>query len=58
MEFLLGQSLRNNLINIGLLTNMQRAVTELGFDFERIIDEEPDAALGNGGFGALGRLFH
>ncbi|MGQ5761865.1 hypothetical protein ACUNI9_02740 [Serratia sp. IR-2025] len=46
MEFLLGQSLRNNLINIGLLTNMQRAVTELGFDFERIIDEEPDAALG------------
>lgn len=57
MEFLLGQSLRNNLINIGLLTNMQRAVTELGFDFERIIDEEPDAALGNGGLGRLAACF-
>ena len=54
---LLGQSLRNNLINIGLLTNMQRAVTELGFDFERIIDEEPDAALGNGGLGRLAACF-
>ena len=36
---------------------MQRAVTELGFDFERIIDEEPDAALGNGGLGRLAACF-
>ncbi len=57
MEFLLGQSLRNNLINTGLLKNMQRAVTELGFDFERIVDEEPDAALGNGGLGRLAACF-
>lgn len=57
MEFLLGQSLRNNLINTGLLTNMQRAVAELGFDFESIMAEEPDAALGNGGLGRLAACF-
>lgn len=49
MEFLLGQSLRNNLMNMNLLNDMRQAVNELGFDFDNILDEEPDAALGNGG---------
>lgn len=57
MEFLLGQSLRNNLMNTGLLHNMRLVVNELGFDFEDIIDEEPDAALGNGGLGRLAACF-
>lgn len=49
MEFLLGQSLRNNLMNMNLLDDMRQVVNELGFDFDNIFDEEPDAALGNGG---------
>lgn len=57
MEFLLGQSLRNNLMNIGLLQQAEQAVTELGFDFEHITAEEPDAALGNGGLGRLAACF-
>lgn len=51
MEFLLGQSLRNNLMNMNLLNDMRQVVNELGFDFDNILDEEPDAALGNGGLG-------
>ncbi|HFV9293229.1 TPA: glycogen/starch/alpha-glucan phosphorylase [Serratia fonticola] len=57
MEFLLGQSLRNNLMNIGLLQQAEQAVAELGFDFEHITAEEPDAALGNGGLGRLAACF-
>ncbi len=57
MEFLLGQSLRNNLMNMNLLDDMRQVVNELGFDFNNIFDEEPDAALGNGGLGRLAACF-
>ncbi|MFZ1873998.1 MAG: glycogen/starch/alpha-glucan phosphorylase [Chania sp.] len=57
MEFLIGQSLRNNLMNVGLLQQAKQAVSELGFDFEHITAEEPDAALGNGGLGRLAACF-
>lgn len=57
MEFLLGQSLRNNLMNMNLLDDMRQVVNELGFDFDNILDEEPDAALGNGGLGRLAACF-
>ncbi|WP_447881193.1 glycogen/starch/alpha-glucan phosphorylase [Serratia fonticola] len=57
MEFLLGQSLRNNLMNLGLLPCAKQAVNELGFDFEDITSQEPDAALGNGGLGRLAACF-
>lgn len=57
MEFLLGQSLRNNLTNAGLLQQAKQAVSELGFDFEHITAQEPDAALGNGGLGRLAACF-
>ncbi|EII4413990.1 glycogen/starch/alpha-glucan phosphorylase [Salmonella enterica] len=57
MEFLLGQSLRNNLMNMNLLDDMRQVVNELGFDFDNIFDEEPDAALGNGGLGRLAACF-
>lgn len=49
MEFLLGQSLRNNLLNMNLLAEMHQVVNDLGFDLDHLLDEEPDAALGNGG---------
>ena len=57
MEFLLGQSLRNNLVNMNLLDEMRLVVNDLGFDLELILDEEPDAALGNGGLGRLAACF-
>ncbi|PLO82920.1 glycogen phosphorylase, partial [Klebsiella quasipneumoniae] len=57
MEFLLGQSLRNNLVNMNLLSEMRQVVNDLGFDLERLLDEEPDAALGNGGLGRLAACF-
>lgn len=57
MEFLLGQSLCNNLMNLGLLPCAKQAVSELGFDFETISAQEPDAALGNGGLGRLAACF-
>nr|WP_152554982.1 glycogen/starch/alpha-glucan phosphorylase [Serratia sp. DD3] len=57
MEFLLGQSLRNNLMNVGLLSAASQAIGELGFDFDAIVGQEPDAALGNGGLGRLAACF-
>lgn len=57
MEFLLGQSLRNNLLNMNLLAEMRQVVHDLGFDLDQLLDEEPDAALGNGGLGRLAACF-
>ncbi|MFM3286007.1 glycogen/starch/alpha-glucan phosphorylase [Klebsiella quasivariicola] len=57
MEFLLGQSLRNNLLNMNLLAEMHQVVNDLGFDLDHLLDEEPDAALGNGGLGRLAACF-
>lgn len=53
MEFLIGQSLRNNLINQGLMETAKAALESLGIDFEVIVKSEEDAALGNGGLGRL-----
>ena len=50
-EFLIGQSLRNNLFNLGMLEEANRATQELGFSLEEITDAEADAPLGNGGWG-------
>ncbi|MCS6067318.1 hypothetical protein LNO81_09405 [Klebsiella variicola subsp. variicola] len=41
MEFLLGQSLRNNLLNMNLLAEMHQVVNDLGFDLDHLLDEEP-----------------
>src|SRR5687767_2178357 len=49
MEFLIGQSLRNNLYNLDLYSTCREAMAGFGFDFEFITEAEPDAALGNGG---------
>lgn len=57
MEFLLGQSLRNNLLNMNLLAEMRQVVNDMGFDLDHLLDEEPDAALGNGGLGRLAACF-
>ena len=56
-EFLIGQSLRNNLFNLGMLEEANRATQELGFGLEEITDAEADAPLGNGGLGRLAACF-
>src|SRR5271157_837463 len=57
MEFLLGRSLTNNITNLMLSPLVQYAVKEKGLDWLKIIEEEPDAGLGNGGLGRLAACF-
>lgn len=57
LEFLIGRSLRTAVTNLGLYQDVQKAVTELGFDFDDLRNEEEDAALGNGGLGRLAACF-
>ena len=49
LEFLIGRSLGNSIINLGLYDEVKQAVAELGFSMEEIREQEEDAALGNGG---------
>ena len=57
MEFLVGRSLKNNLYNLNMQAEMQRAVSELGFDLDVIYEMEPDPGLGNGGLGRLASCY-
>ena len=57
MEFLMGRALGNNLINLTYYDAVKEALDELGFDLNLIEDQEPDAALGNGGLGRLAAYF-
>ncbi|WP_136499066.1 glycogen/starch/alpha-glucan phosphorylase [Edwardsiella piscicida] len=57
MEFLIGQSLRFNLQNLGLYATAQAALAAEGQALEALFDSEPDAALGNGGLGRLAACF-
>ncbi len=57
MEFLMGRALGNSMINLTCYNEVREALDELGFDLNVIEDEEPDAALGNGGLGRLAACF-
>ena len=57
MEFLMGRALGNNLINMTAYKDVKEALAEMGIDLNVIEDEEPDAALGNGGLGRLAACF-
>ena len=57
LEFLIGRSLGNAVINLGLYDEVKQAVEELGFSMEEIREQEEDAALGNGGLGRLAACF-
>jgi starch phosphorylase len=57
MEFLIGRSLANNVTNLLLDPLMQQAVQQKHLDWFAILDEEPDAGLGNGGLGRLAACF-
>src|ERR1700686_3270550 len=57
MEFLLGRSLANNISNLLLDPLVQRGAQEKGVDWLELIEQEPDAGLGNGGLGRLAACF-
>src|SRR5882672_6300605 len=57
MEFLLGRSLANNVTNLLLDPLVQQAVQEKGIDWVELVEQEPDAGLGNGGLGRLAACF-
>ncbi len=57
MEFLMGRALGNNLINLTFYDEVKEVLEELGCDINVIEDQEPDAALGNGGLGRLAACF-
>lgn len=57
MEFLMGRALGNNIINLKADQVVREALEEMGLDLDVLEDEEPDAALGNGGLGRLAACF-
>ncbi len=56
-EFLMGPQLANNLINIGLLEQFEKAVTESGLSLDEMIEQEEEPGLGNGGLGRLAACY-
>jgi starch phosphorylase len=57
MEFLMGRSLANNVTNLLLDPEVQRAIKQDNLDWLELIEQEPDAGLGNGGLGRLAACF-
>ncbi|KAI0221679.1 Non-essential glycogen phosphorylase [Massospora cicadina] len=57
MEFLLGRSLDNAMLSLGLKDLYSKGTEEIGFRMEDLLDEERDAALGNGGLGRLAACY-
>jgi len=56
-EYLMGRALVNNLINLDIYGQTLEAMDKIDLDLEKIIDQEPDAGLGNGGLGRLAACF-
>lgn len=57
MEFLIGRSLGINLTNMDIFEACRTALMDMGVDLEEVREQEPDAALGNGGLGRLAACF-
>src|SRR5689334_8511210 len=57
MEFLIGRSLANNITNLLIDPFVKRLVEQKNVDWLSLIEEEPDAGLGNGGLGRLAACF-
>jgi len=57
MEFLMGRTLSNAMLNLGINDAVESAMYDLGLELEELIDSEPDAGLGNGGLGRLAACF-
>ncbi|OGV52191.1 MAG: glycogen phosphorylase [Lentisphaerae bacterium GWF2_52_8] len=57
LEFLIGRTMGNAMINLGVYEIAKEAMAEMGFDVEELREEETDAGLGNGGLGRLAACF-
>ncbi len=57
MEFLIGRSLGNNLLNMGLSDQTEKAMESFSLELEELEEQEHDAGLGNGGLGRLAACF-
>ncbi len=57
LEYLMGRLLQNNLYAAGIYAETQTALRELGLDPDKVLDEEHDMGLGNGGLGRLAACF-
>ena len=57
LEFLMGRTLDNALLNLGLKDKFRQGTDKLGFNLEDLIDCERDAGLGNGGLGRLAACY-
>jgi glycogen phosphorylase len=56
-EFLMGPHLGNNLVNLGIYDQTKQAMTELGLDFDELLEQEEEPGLGNGGLGRLAACY-
>ncbi|MBV9910929.1 MAG: glycogen/starch/alpha-glucan phosphorylase, partial [Sinobacteraceae bacterium] len=56
-EFLMGPHLGNNLLNLGITSQVREAVAELGLDMDELLACEDEPGLGNGGLGRLAACF-
>ena len=57
MEYLMGRSLSNAMLNLGVHDIVTKAMSDLGITIAELIDSEVDAGLGNGGLGRLAACF-
>jgi len=57
LEFLMGSLLGNSLINLGIYEECRKLLESFGYDIDRIMREEPDMGLGNGGLGRLAACY-
>ncbi|ANB12790.1 Gph1p [Sugiyamaella lignohabitans] len=57
LEFLMGRAMDNALLNTGLKDASRQGLDEFGFRMEDVLEQEPDAGLGNGGLGRLAACF-
>src|SRR5262245_18990340 len=57
MEFLIGRSLSNNVMNLSIGNLVKQAVAEKNLDWIELLEQEPDAGLGNSGLGRLAACF-
>ena len=57
LEFLIGRLLSDGMINVGVTDEVRDALASLGTDLDTVRNQEPDAALGNGGLGRLAACY-
>ncbi|GBG96772.1 glycogen/starch/alpha-glucan phosphorylase [Lactococcus termiticola] len=57
IEFLPGQMLKSNLLNLGIMDTVREALSDLNVSLDELAEVEPDMAIGNGGLGRLASCF-